>query len=60
MAVKISDKALDHVIDEMIGVVENSKDEIFYISEGARTEHEQLVAELKETKEKVLQHIDEW
>ncbi|AXI10027.1 histidine kinase [Oceanobacillus zhaokaii] len=58
MAVKISDKALDHVIDEMIGVVENSKDEIFYISEGARTEHEQLVTELKETKEKVLKHIE--
>ncbi|RDW15658.1 sensor histidine kinase [Oceanobacillus chungangensis] len=58
MAVKISEKALDHVIDEMIGVVENSKDEIFYISEGARTEHEQLVTELKETKEKVLRHIE--
>ncbi|RDW17008.1 histidine kinase [Oceanobacillus arenosus] len=58
MAVKTSEKALDHVIEEMIDVVENSKDEIFYISEGARKEHEQLVAELKVTKEKVLRHIE--
>jgi len=58
MAVKISEKALDHVIDEMIDVVENSKDEIFNISEEARKEHEHLVKELKDTKEKVLQHIE--
>lgn len=58
MAVKISEKALDHVIDEMVVVVENSKDEIFYISEEARKEHEHLVIELKETKEKVLKHIE--
>ncbi|MFC4023864.1 sensor histidine kinase [Oceanobacillus longus] len=58
MAVKISEKALDHVIDEMIEVVENSKDEIFNISEEARKEHEHLVFELKETKEKVLRHIE--
>ncbi|MFD1849031.1 sensor histidine kinase [Oceanobacillus bengalensis] len=58
MAIKFSDKALDHVIDEMIDVVENSKDEIFNISEGARSEYERLVIELKETKEKVIQHIE--
>ncbi|WP_087972561.1 sensor histidine kinase [Oceanobacillus rekensis] len=58
MAVKISEKALDHVIDEMVEVVENSKDEIFNISEEARKEHEHLVIELKETKVKVLQHIE--
>jgi two-component system, NarL family, sensor histidine kinase DegS len=58
MTVKISEKALDHVVDEMIEVVENSKDEIFNISEEARKEHEHLVIELKETKEKVLQHIE--
>ncbi|WP_010647637.1 sensor histidine kinase [Oceanobacillus massiliensis] len=58
MAVKISEKALDHVIDEMIDVVENSKDEIFNISEEARKEHEHLVKELKITKEKVLRHIE--
>lgn len=58
MTVKTSEKALDHVIDEMIDVVENSKDEIFNISEEARHEHEHLVQELKETREKVLQHIE--
>ncbi|WP_249871327.1 sensor histidine kinase [Oceanobacillus saliphilus] len=58
MAVKVSEKALDHVINEMIEVVENSKDEIFNISEEARKEHEHLVKELRETKEKVLRHIE--
>lgn len=59
MAQKISDTALDYVINEMIEVVENSKDEIFNISEEARSEHEHLVKELKETKEKVIRHIDD-
>ncbi|WP_067727086.1 sensor histidine kinase [Oceanobacillus damuensis] len=58
MAVKASEKALDHVIDEMIEVVENSKDEIFNISEEARKEHEHLVRELRDTKEKVQRHIE--
>ncbi|MBR3117967.1 histidine kinase [Oceanobacillus profundus] len=58
MSVKITEKALDHVIDDMVEVVENSKDEIFNISEEARKEHDHLVLELKETKEKVLQHIE--
>lgn len=57
MAQKLTENALDYVIDEMIDVVENSKDEIFHISEEARSEHEHLVQELKETKEKVFQHI---
>ncbi|UJL45352.1 histidine kinase [Virgibacillus sp. NKC19-16] len=57
MAQKLSEKALDYVINEMIDVVENSKDEIFNISEESRKEHEHLVRELKETKEKVIQHI---
>ncbi|WP_156288293.1 sensor histidine kinase [Oceanobacillus salinisoli] len=58
MAVKFSEKALDHVIDEMIEVVDHSKDEIFNISEGARSEYERLQMELKETKDKVSQHIE--
>lgn len=59
MSQKISDKALDRIIDEMIEVVENSKVEIFDISEEARREHEHLLAELEETKEKVIKHIEE-
>lgn len=58
MAVKTSEKALDHVINEMVEVVENSKDEIFNISEEARREHEHLVQELRQTKEEVVKHID--
>ncbi|MFD2629177.1 sensor histidine kinase [Oceanobacillus kapialis] len=59
MAQKISETALDYIINEMIEVVENSKDEIFNISEEARKEHEHLVRELKDTKHKVAQHIED-
>ncbi|WP_284139257.1 MULTISPECIES: sensor histidine kinase [unclassified Virgibacillus] len=58
MAIKTSEKDLDNIIHEMIDVVENSKDEIFNISEEARTEHEVLVRELRETKNKVIDHIE--
>ncbi|NAP00355.1 histidine kinase, partial [Halomonas sp. MG34] len=53
MAQKMSETALDYIINEMIEVVENSKDEMFNISEEARSEHEHLVRELKDTKHKV-------
>lgn len=59
MVLKTSEKALDTVIDEMIDVVENSKDEIFNISEAARTDYEALEKELSLTKEKVIKHIDD-
>lgn len=59
MSRPINEKALDFIIDEMIDVVENSKDEIFNISEEARKEHDHLIAELTETKEKVLQYIED-
>ncbi|MFC4557535.1 sensor histidine kinase [Virgibacillus kekensis] len=58
MAQKVEEKALDNVIDEMIDVVQNSKDEIFNISEEARNEYEHLQRQLKETKEKVIEHIN--
>lgn len=58
MSMAVSEQALDRVIDEMIEVVENSKDEIFHISEAARTEYEQLVIELEITKKKVLEYIE--
>ncbi|WP_188454146.1 sensor histidine kinase [Virgibacillus oceani] len=59
MAVKTSEKALDIVIDEMIDVVEHSKDEIFNISEEARKDYERLLKELTETKEGVIKHIND-
>src|SRR5690625_1078433 len=51
-------KALDNIIDEMIDVVENSKHEIFNISEEARDEYNKLQQELDETKAKVIEYID--
>ncbi|GAB3802924.1 sensor histidine kinase [Virgibacillus kimchii] len=59
MVKKISESALDFIINDMIEVVENSKDEIFNISEEARKEHEHLVRELKITKVKVAKHIED-
>lgn len=59
MVQKMEEKALDYVIDDMIDVVQNSKDEIFNISEEARGEYENLLRELKETKEKVIEHIND-
>lgn len=59
MVLKTSEKALDTVIDEMIDVVENSKDEIFNISEAARKDYEQLQKELAITRKKVVKHIDD-
>jgi len=59
MATETGDKALDHIIDEMISVVKNSKNEIFDISEDARREHDSLRVEIEETKQLVLEYIDE-
>lgn len=58
MSQKLEDTALDYVIDEMIDVVQNSKDEIFNIGEEARDEFERLQQELNETREDVIRHIN--
>jgi two-component system sensor histidine kinase DegS len=55
----LSNKALDEIIDEMIKVVQNSKDEIFQLTEESRAEYERLKQELKEIREKVALHIKE-
>ncbi|MFD1361695.1 sensor histidine kinase [Lentibacillus salinarum] len=57
MVQKLEEKVLDSVINDMTDVVQNSKDEIFHISEEARTEYERLQKELEETREKVISHI---
>ncbi|WP_047980842.1 sensor histidine kinase [Ornithinibacillus contaminans] len=59
MAVKTREKDLDFILDEMVDVVENSKDEIFHISEEARSEYEQLLRELEVTKQKVIRYIED-
>ena len=56
---KFGDKALDHIIHEMVDTVTNSKDEIFQIGEESRNEYEKLDKELKETKREVCSLIDE-
>ncbi len=58
MIQKTDETVLDKIIDEMIDVVENSKDEIFNISEEARKNYEELERELDETKEKVIEYIN--
>ncbi|WP_077328064.1 sensor histidine kinase [Virgibacillus siamensis] len=57
MVQKLEQKTLDFVIDEMVDVVQNSKDEIFNISEESRKEYETLKRDLKKTKEEMAQHI---
>lgn len=56
---KQKDKTLDSIIDEMVEVVENSKNEIFDISEDARAEYEVLTTELEVTKERVIKYIED-
>lgn len=58
MIQRADEKALDFIIQDMIGVVEKSKDEIFFISEESRKEHDLLQEELQVTREKVAVHID--
>ncbi|MFB5661012.1 sensor histidine kinase [Alteribacillus sp. HJP-4] len=50
---------LDEIINKMLGTVENSKEQIFEISEQARGEFESLERELREIKDKVGNVIDE-
>lgn len=59
MVRQIDEKALDYILDDMIDVVENSKTEIFNISEQARKEHAELLLELHGIKRKVIKHINE-
>src|SRR5690625_2778329 len=59
MVKRISESELDFIINEIVEIVKNNKDEIFNISEEARKEHEHLVRELKITKVKVAKHIED-
>ncbi|WP_243290272.1 sensor histidine kinase [Bacillus sp. FJAT-47783] len=51
-------KVLDHILENMLKAVQNSKDEIFKIGETSRQEHESLIRELKIVKEHVNLVID--
>jgi two-component system, NarL family, sensor histidine kinase DegS len=56
---KTEKKMLNKILDEMMSVVSNSKDEIFDIGEQSRKEYEQVQQELDIVKEKVIQVIEE-
>ncbi|MGX1902536.1 sensor histidine kinase [Thermolongibacillus altinsuensis] len=56
---KFDSKSLDQIVEKMIETVDHSKDEIFQIGEQSRKEHERLLEELREVKEKVRQVIDQ-
>lgn len=57
MVDKIDIQSLNVIINRMKEVVEKSKDEIFFINEGALKEYDYLKRELKETKALVSQFI---
>ncbi len=57
--VKESEKALDQIIEEMVDVVSNSKEEIFALGEESRNQQEALQLELTQVKQDVLQLIED-
>ncbi|MDX8363810.1 sensor histidine kinase [Cytobacillus sp. Hm23] len=59
MTKKIDTKALDKILERMIETVDNSKGEIFRISEQSRTEYEKLVEELSNTRVLVNEVIED-
>lgn len=59
MLLQSGEKVMDRVINDMLNVVQNSKDEIFNISEDSRQELELLQRELQDTKQLVLDYIEQ-
>ncbi|TYR80137.1 histidine kinase [Priestia megaterium] len=56
---KLTSKALDQILDKIIGTVGNSKDEVYRLSEDARQEYETIKEELEMLKGKVLEAIEQ-
>ncbi|WP_369688240.1 sensor histidine kinase [Paraliobacillus sp. PM-2] len=54
-----SEKNLDQIIDEMIEAVENSKDDIYSISEESRQEYQTLSDQLSQLQQEVVSNINE-
>ncbi len=52
-------KMLNKILEDMLAVVSNSKDEVFEIGEQSRKEYEEVELELQLVKEKVVQIIEE-
>lgn len=51
-------KTLDEILNKMVKMVTNSKDEIFIIGEQCRRDYESLSEELKEVKKQVIECIE--
>ncbi|QHS23302.1 histidine kinase [Virgibacillus sp. MSP4-1] len=56
---KVESNALNKVLEDMVSVVTNSKDEIFEIGEQSRKDYEQVEKELEQVKEDALNVIDQ-
>ncbi|GAA0484914.1 two-component sensor histidine kinase DegS [Salinibacillus aidingensis] len=56
---KVESNALNKVLEDMVSVVTNSKDEIFEIGEQSRKEYEQVEKELEQVKADAVNVIDE-
>ncbi|MBP3040160.1 sensor histidine kinase [Bacillaceae bacterium Marseille-Q3522] len=56
---KFDTKMLDHILERMIDMVGNSKDEIFRIGEQCRQDYESISEELEDVKQMVLKVIEE-
>ncbi|MHA6252376.1 sensor histidine kinase [Oceanobacillus sp. CAU 1775] len=59
MLLQNGEKAMDRVIEDMLSAVQHSKDEIFNISEDSKREYELLQNELQDTKQLVLDYIEQ-
>lgn len=56
---KVDINAIDHILEKMVDVVENSKNEIFAIGEQSHLEFETVFEELEQVRQQVIFVIDE-
>ncbi|WP_080873243.1 sensor histidine kinase [Oceanobacillus timonensis] len=57
MSKSLSSEAIDQIVDNVLNMIDQSKDEVFEITEESRKEYEYLSGELESTKKKVKEHI---
>ncbi len=53
MTIRLNNQAIDQIVDNMIQMVDQSKHQVFEITEEGRKEYEYLSKELESTKKKV-------
>jgi len=57
MTIRLSSQAIDNIVENVMQMVNQSKDEVFEITEEGRKEYEYLSGELESTKKKVKEYI---